>query len=48
VIPGIRTPQQVLDNTTGLVKLDEMDRQMIESLGKTSFESLMKLIQQQG
>jgi aryl-alcohol dehydrogenase-like predicted oxidoreductase len=48
VIPGIRTPQQVLDNTTGLVKLDEVDQQMIESLGKTSFKSLMELIQQQG
>ncbi len=48
VIPGIRTPQQVTDNTTGLIKLEDGDKQMIEALGETSFASLLQLIKQQG
>ncbi len=48
VIPGIRTPQQVTDNTTGLVKLEEGDKEMIEALGETSFSTLMDFIRQHG
>jgi aryl-alcohol dehydrogenase-like predicted oxidoreductase len=48
VIPGIRTPQHVKDNTTGLVTLDEKDRLAIETLGTTSLAELLQLIQQKG
>jgi aryl-alcohol dehydrogenase-like predicted oxidoreductase len=48
VIPGIRTPQQVMENTIGLVQLEEEDKKMIESLNETTFNELMHLIQQQG
>jgi aryl-alcohol dehydrogenase-like predicted oxidoreductase len=48
VIPGIRTPEQVESNTTGIVKLDEEDKQFIESLNQKSFESLLKLIESKG
>lgn len=48
VIPGIRTKEQAELNTTRLFKLDEKDREMIESLGKSDFPEVMKLIKQQG
>ena len=48
VIPGIRTPEQVLDNTSGLFQLELADREFIESLGKGSFQPLLTLIQEQG
>jgi aryl-alcohol dehydrogenase-like predicted oxidoreductase len=48
VIPGIRTPQHVKDNTTGLIKLDAKDIQMIEEYGKNELAELLKLIQAQG
>ncbi|MEJ7913693.1 MAG: aldo/keto reductase, partial [Chitinophagaceae bacterium] len=48
VIPGIRTPQQVALNTTGLVKLKNGDRELIESLGKTTLATMLRFIQQQG
>ena len=48
VIPGIRTKEQVISNTTGVIKLDAEDRKMIESLNKTSFENLLKLIESKG
>ena len=48
VIPGIRTPQQAKDNTSGIVKLKKEDRELIESLGETSFAQLLQLIEQKG
>jgi len=48
IIPGIRTPEQVAGNTTGLFQLKEDDMRMIESLGHTVFVPLMEQIQQQG
>lgn len=48
VIPGIRTPQHAVDNTTGIVTLDEEDMRMIENLGTSSFLNLMQLIQSKG
>ena len=48
VIPGIRTPQHVKDNTSGLIKLDAKDLQIIEEYGKNDLAELMKLIQAQG
>ena len=48
VIPGIRTPEHVIQNTTGLIRLTDADLKKIEGLGKTDFVSLMDLIQKQG
>jgi aryl-alcohol dehydrogenase-like predicted oxidoreductase len=48
VIPGIRTTQQVKQNTTGFFKLFPEDKLLIEQLGQRSFAEVMKLIQQQG
>lgn len=48
IIAGIRTPEQVKLNTTGLFTLDETDMLLIESLGATDFTAVMDLIQKQG
>jgi aryl-alcohol dehydrogenase-like predicted oxidoreductase len=48
VIPGIRTKEQAVQNTSGLFKLRSEDMRSIESLGSTEFTNVMKLIQQQG
>ena len=48
IIPGIRTPEHVMQNTTGLTRLDDADMKMIEDLGKADFVPVMKLIQKQG
>jgi aryl-alcohol dehydrogenase-like predicted oxidoreductase len=48
VIPGIRTPEHVAQNTNNLRVLDDKDVKMIEDLGKTKFLGVMELIQRQG
>jgi aryl-alcohol dehydrogenase-like predicted oxidoreductase len=48
VIPGIRTSDHAEKNTTGLMKLDKTDRDLIEQLGNTSFVPVMEMIQKQG
>ena len=48
IIPGIRTPEHVTQNTTGLSLLDSSDMKMIEDLGKARFVAIMDLIQKQG
>ena len=48
IIPGIRTPKQVEQNTVGLFMLHPEDRMLIEQLGKGAFVEVMQLIQQQG
>jgi aryl-alcohol dehydrogenase-like predicted oxidoreductase len=48
IIPGIRTPEHITQNTTGLVQLDKEDVLMIERLGQTEFVVLMELIRKQG
>ncbi|MEO6584387.1 MAG: aldo/keto reductase [Ferruginibacter sp.] len=48
VIPGIRTDQHVLDNTSRLIKLDAPDMQMIEEYGQHELDKLMKVIHAQG
>ena len=48
IIAGIRTVEQVHLNTTGLFKLENADRLMIEQLGQADFISVMDLIQKQG
>lgn len=48
IIPGIRTAEQAIMNTTGLFKPDLTDKALIENLGSTDFAAVMQLIQQQG
>jgi aryl-alcohol dehydrogenase-like predicted oxidoreductase len=48
VIPGIRTPQQVKLNTTGLVKLSEYDMKHLKSLFDSHWQPVMQAIQAQG
>jgi aryl-alcohol dehydrogenase-like predicted oxidoreductase len=48
VIPGIRTPDHVTQNTRKLRILDDEDLKMIEGLGKNKFVTVMELIQRQG
>jgi aryl-alcohol dehydrogenase-like predicted oxidoreductase len=48
IIPGIRTASQAESNTSGLIKLDLEDRELIEQLGTKQFVPVMELIQQQG
>ena len=48
MIPGMRTPQQVTENTSGLFKLEQADMDLVGHLGTTDFITVMELIQQQG
>ena len=48
IIPGIRTAEQVQQNTTGLFKLVPEDMKMIENLGENEFVSVMEMIKRQG
>ncbi len=48
VIPGIRTSAHVIQNTSGLVQLEEADRSMIEQLGTTSLQPVMHQVQSLG
>jgi aryl-alcohol dehydrogenase-like predicted oxidoreductase len=48
VIPGIRTPEHVSQNTINLRVLDTKDVKMIEALGEKEFVPVMELIQLQG
>lgn len=48
IIPGIRTSAHAEINTTGLVRLDNADRELIEQLGATHFVPIMEMIQKQG
>ena len=48
VIPGIRTPEQVVGNTAHLVKLEEADTQYLASLYKESWQPVMQLMEKIG
>jgi aryl-alcohol dehydrogenase-like predicted oxidoreductase len=48
IIAGIRTAEQVQLNTTGLFRLDDADKLMIEQLGETDFVQVINMIQKQG
>lgn len=48
VIPGIRTPEQAENNTTGLVELTKEDQQMIEALYSKNFIPVMEEIKKRG
>lgn len=44
VIPGIRTPEQVQNNTTGLLKLEANDVLLIENLFNSDFNDIVNLM----
>lgn len=48
IIPGIRTPEQVKENTTGLIRLEPGDIKLIEDAGKENLQYIMEMILQQG
>jgi aryl-alcohol dehydrogenase-like predicted oxidoreductase len=48
VIPGIRTVQQVVDNTTGIVRLASEDMQIIKDAFVSDFSHVVDLMEQQG
>lgn len=45
VIPGIRSPQHVRDNTSGLIRLDASDKKMIEGL---ELDEVMGMVRKMG
>ena len=48
VIPGIRTAQHAIDNTTGIVQLNREDREFIEGTYRSYFAAVVDLMEQQG
>ncbi|WP_186755981.1 aldo/keto reductase [Echinicola salinicaeni] len=48
VIPGIRTPEQVLLNTQGLVKLSLEDRDYLEHLANSDWKAVLDIMHQLG
>ena len=48
IIPGIRTSAHAESNTTGLVRLEKADMELIEQLGAGRFIPVMEMIQKQG
>ncbi len=47
IIPGIKTPQQAIENSSGLVQLAEDDIHFISDLYNTHFERIVELMEQQ-
>jgi aryl-alcohol dehydrogenase-like predicted oxidoreductase len=48
VIPGIRTPRHVTDNTSGIIKLSAYDILFIENTYATAFTAIVDLMEKQG
>ena len=48
VIPGLRTAAHARTNTTGIFRLENSDKLMIEELGKNQFVKVMELIKSKG
>lgn len=48
VIPGIRTPEQAIANTQGIVSLTKEDRSLLEKLYKDSLIELVSMMQKAG
>ena len=47
VIPGIKTPEQAIANTSGLVELDEEIQKLLRELYSKKFEVIVKLMEAQ-
>lgn len=48
VIPGIRTAQHAIDNTTGIVKLSVADKTLVENVFTNYFAEVVNLMEKQG
>jgi aryl-alcohol dehydrogenase-like predicted oxidoreductase len=48
VIPGIRTAQHVMDNTQPIIKLEQEDVNMVESLFTTDLSKVVDAMEKQG
>ncbi len=48
VIPGIRTAQHAIDNTSGITQLTAEDIEMIENIFATDFAAVVNLMEKQG
>lgn len=48
VIPGIRTPEHVVQNTEGLRQLKKENTEFLQSLSETDWKHIMELMEKQG
>jgi len=48
IIPGIRTPEHVVQNTAGLKSLKEENTEVLQSLAQTDWKEIMTLMEKQG
>ena len=48
VIPGIRTAQHAIENTTGIVKLSAADKTLVENIFTNHFATIVNLMEKQG
>ncbi len=48
VIPGIRTPQHAIDNTTGIIKLERKDLEHLKDLYNSDWKEIVSLMEKQG
>jgi len=48
VIPGIRTPQHAIDNTTNIIRLDKNDLEHLKELYNSDWKEIVGLMEKQG
>ncbi len=48
VIPGIRTPQHAIDNTTDIIELDKKDIEFLKALYNSDWKEIVELMEKQG
>lgn len=48
IIPGIRTPEHVVQNTTGLKSLGKENLEFLQSISETDWKQVVELMQKQG
>ena len=48
VIPGIRTPQHAIDNTTNIIRLDKNDLDQLKELYTSDWKAIVDLMEKQG
>jgi len=48
IIPGIRTPEHVIQNTTGLKRLKKEDVEFLQSLSESEWKPVIELMEKQG
>lgn len=48
IIPGIRTPEHVMQNTNGMKQLSKENLELLQSLSKTDWKQVVELMKKQG